>query len=60
MTLRGTVSINGYNHNFVNGVDPYIVKGRSRQADCYPLSLKVVVRESMEEATKGFRPIAFA
>ncbi len=27
MTLRGTVSINGYNHNFVKGVDPYIVKG---------------------------------
>jgi hypothetical protein len=27
MTLRGTVSINGYNHNFVYGVDPYIVKG---------------------------------
>jgi len=27
ITLRGTVSINGYNHNFVAGVDPYIVKG---------------------------------
>jgi len=27
MTLRGTVSINGYNHNFVPGVDPYVVKG---------------------------------
>ncbi len=27
ITLRGTVSINGYNHNFVGGVDPYIVKG---------------------------------
>ncbi len=27
MTLRRTVSINGYNHNFVDGVDPYITKG---------------------------------
>lgn len=27
MTLRRTVSINGYNHNFVPGVDPYVVKG---------------------------------
>ncbi|MBW8333577.1 MAG: FAD-dependent oxidoreductase [Prolixibacteraceae bacterium] len=26
-TLRGTVSINGSNHNFVKGVDPYIVTG---------------------------------
>lgn len=29
MTLRRTVSINGYNHNFVPGVDPYVVKGDS-------------------------------
>ncbi|MFW6371066.1 MAG: FAD-dependent oxidoreductase [Bacteroidota bacterium] len=29
ITLRGTVSINGNNHNFVDGVDPYIVKGDS-------------------------------
>src|SRR5690554_5625157 len=29
ITLRGTVSINGYNHNFVDGVDPYVVKGDS-------------------------------
>ncbi len=27
MTLRRTVSINGYNHNFVEEVDPYIIKG---------------------------------
>lgn len=26
-TLRRTVSFNGYNHNFVPGVDPYVVKG---------------------------------
>ncbi len=26
-TLRGTVSRNSYNHNFIDGVDPYIVKG---------------------------------
>ena len=27
LTLRGTVSRNGYNHNFIEGVDPYIKKG---------------------------------
>lgn len=27
MTLSRTVSINGYNHNFIDAVDPYIVKG---------------------------------
>jgi len=27
ITLSETVSINGYNHNFVSNVDPYIVKG---------------------------------
>ena len=27
LTLSGTVSRNAYNHNFVDGVDPYIVKG---------------------------------
>ncbi len=27
LTLRGTVSRNAYNHNFIEGVDPYIVKG---------------------------------
>jgi len=27
MTLKGTVSINGHNHNFVDGVDPYVRKG---------------------------------
>lgn len=26
-TLRGTVSKNGIHHNFIDGVDPYIVKG---------------------------------
>lgn len=26
-TLRGTISINAYHHNFIDGVDPYIVKG---------------------------------
>jgi hypothetical protein len=26
-TLKWTVSRNGYNHNFIDGVDPYIVKG---------------------------------
>jgi len=25
--LRGTVSRNAYNHNFIEGVDPYIIKG---------------------------------
>ena len=27
LTLRGTVSRNAYNHNFIDGVDPYITKG---------------------------------
>ena len=27
LTLLGTVSANGRNHNFVEGVDPYIIKG---------------------------------
>jgi len=27
LTLRGTVSRNGYNHNFIEGVDPYVKKG---------------------------------
>lgn len=27
MTLRRTVSLNAHNHNFIDGVDPYIVKG---------------------------------
>ncbi len=27
VSLRWTVSVNGYNHNFVEGVDPYVVKG---------------------------------
>ena len=27
MTLRRTISLNGYHHNFIDGVDPYIVKG---------------------------------
>ncbi|HBE43437.1 MAG TPA: xanthan lyase, partial [Bacteroidales bacterium] len=27
LTLRGTVSRNAYNHNFIDGVDPYIKKG---------------------------------
>jgi len=27
LTMRGTVSRNAYNHNFIEGVDPYIVKG---------------------------------
>jgi hypothetical protein len=27
LTLIGTVSANGRNHNFVDGVDPYIIKG---------------------------------
>ena len=27
ITLVGTVSANGRNHNFVEGVDPYIIKG---------------------------------
>jgi len=27
ITLRRTVSINGANHNFIDGVDPYVVKG---------------------------------
>jgi hypothetical protein len=27
LTLLGGISMNGKNHNFVNGVDPYIVKG---------------------------------
>ena len=27
MTLLGTVSANGRNHNYVEGVDPYIIKG---------------------------------
>lgn len=27
LTLRGTVSRNAYNHNFIEGVDPYITKG---------------------------------
>jgi hypothetical protein len=27
MTLRRTVSLNGYNHNFVEEVDPYVIKG---------------------------------
>jgi hypothetical protein len=25
--LRWTISVNGYNHNFVEGVDPYVIKG---------------------------------
>jgi len=27
LTMRGTISRNAYNHNFIDGVDPYIVKG---------------------------------
>jgi hypothetical protein len=27
LTMRGTISRNAYNHNFIEGVDPYIVKG---------------------------------
>jgi hypothetical protein len=27
VTLRKTVSTNSYNHNFIDGVDPYVVKG---------------------------------
>lgn len=27
VTLRRTVSINGANHNFIDGVDPYVIKG---------------------------------
>jgi len=27
MTLRRTVSLNAHNHNFIDGVDPYVVKG---------------------------------
>ncbi len=27
VTLRGTVSRNSYHHNFIDGVDPYVVKG---------------------------------
>jgi hypothetical protein len=27
LTLTGTVSVNGRNHNFVDGVDPYVEKG---------------------------------
>jgi ribulose 1,5-bisphosphate synthetase/thiazole synthase len=27
ITLRGTVSVNSAHHNFIDGVDPYIVKG---------------------------------
>ena len=27
LTLRGTISRNGYNHNFIEGVDPYVKKG---------------------------------
>jgi hypothetical protein len=27
LTLLGTVSANGRNHNFVDGVDPYVIKG---------------------------------
>ncbi len=27
LTLRGKVSRNTYNHNFIDGVDPYIIKG---------------------------------
>lgn len=27
MTLKRTVSLNAYHHNFIDGVDPYIVKG---------------------------------
>ena len=27
LTLRGRISRNQYNHNFIDGVDPYIVKG---------------------------------
>ncbi len=27
LTLKGQTSLNGYNHNFAEGVDPYIVKG---------------------------------
>ncbi len=27
LTLRGTISRNAYNHNFIDGVDPYIKKG---------------------------------
>lgn len=27
VTLRRTVSTNSYNHNFIDGVDPYVVKG---------------------------------
>ncbi len=27
-TLKWTLSRNGYNHNFIDGVDPYIVKGK--------------------------------
>lgn len=29
-SLTGIVSKNGYNHNFVPGVDPYVIKGDSR------------------------------
>src|SRR5690606_31186290 len=28
-TLRRTVSVNGFNHNFIDRVDPYIVKGEA-------------------------------
>ncbi len=27
LTMRGTISRNAHNHNFIDGVDPYIVKG---------------------------------
>lgn len=27
MTLKRTISLNSYHHNFIDGVDPYIVKG---------------------------------
>lgn len=27
LTIRGTVSRNGFNHNFIDGVDPYVIKG---------------------------------
>jgi hypothetical protein len=27
LTLRGKISRNGFNHNFIDGVDPYVVRG---------------------------------
>ncbi len=27
MTLKRTISLNSYNHNFIDGVDPYVIKG---------------------------------